>query len=177
MYIQILAMFTGKRYAQCPTAKKRPEAVCRERRLREAIGIKCMTEVAEFSVWAKIRRDEKREFRRWMAAQTGWREIDVHRLLGAAVDAGRPIELFHLLGWEDVQVELGRLPAFVEAGTEQLTVTSFAPIEQAPYCAVHSLYTWNRGCPVCEDNYVHRSRRSKPGPFMSDRFGAMRTAA
>ena len=123
-----------------------------------------MTEVAEFSVWAKIRSNAKREFRKWMAAQAGWREIDVHRLLGAAVDAGRPVELFQLLGWEDAHVELGRLPAFVETGTEQLTVTSFAPSEQAPFCTVHSLYTWNRGCPVCEDNYIHRGRRSKPEP-------------
>lgn len=123
-----------------------------------------MTEVAEFSVWAKIRPDAKREFRKWMAAQTGWREIDVHRLLVAAVDAGRPVELFQILGWEDAHVELGRRPAFVEAGTEQLTVTSFAPSDQTPYCAVHSLYTRNLGCPVCEENYVHRGARSKPEP-------------
>ena len=55
-----------------------------------------MTEVAEFSVWAKIRPDAKREFRKWMAAQTGWREIDVHRLLVAAVDAGRPVQPLRL---------------------------------------------------------------------------------
>mgnify|MGYP006876299508 CR=1 FL=1 len=124
-----------------------------------------MTEIAVFSVWAKIRADAKREFRRWMATQTGWREIDVHRLFGTAVDAGQPVELFQSLGWEDAHVELGRLPAFVEAGTEKLTVASFAPGEQAPYCATHSLYTWNRGCPVCEDNYIHRGRGTESEPY------------
>ena len=118
-----------------------------------------MSEVAEFSVWAIVRRDGKREFRKWMASQTRWREIDVHRLLGATVDAGRPIELFKHLGWEDAHVELERMPAFIQGGTAQLSVTSFAPGEHAPYCALHSLYTWHRGCPVCENDFIHRGRR------------------
>jgi len=119
-----------------------------------------MTEVAEFSVWARIRLREKREFRKWMAAHTEWREIDVERLLGATVDAGVPVELFKLLGWEDAHVELERLPGFVEPGSGRLTVTSFAPDKQAPFCSIHSLYTWRGGCPVCEDNYVRRGRRN-----------------
>lgn len=119
-----------------------------------------MPEIAEFSVWGTIRPSHKREFRKWMAAETGWREIDVHRLLGAAVDAGRPVELFKHLGWDDARVELERLPAFVEAGTGQLSVTSFAPSERAPYCATHLLYTWRRGCPICENNFIRSGRRT-----------------
>lgn len=56
--------------------------------------IKHVSEVADFSIWAKIRPSRKREFRKWMASQTGWREIDVQRLLGAAVDSGLPVEIF-----------------------------------------------------------------------------------
>lgn len=117
-----------------------------------------MTEIAYFSIWAKIRPSHRREFRKWMAAQTGWREIDVHRLLDAAVNASRPVELFRQLGWRDAQAELTALPAFVEPRTGQLTVTSFAPDEGAPYCTIHSLHTWLLGCPVCDDNYIHAGR-------------------
>ena len=117
-----------------------------------------MSEIADFSIWAKIRPSSKREFRKWMASQTGWREIDVHRLLGGAVDAGRAVETFKHLGWEDAHVELESLPAFAEAGTGQLSVTSFVPSAQTPYCTVHSLYSWNLGCPVCEGNFIKSGR-------------------
>ena len=120
-----------------------------------------MSEVAEFSVWAKVRPADKREFRKWMAHQTGWREIDVYSQLGSAVDEGRPIELFWHLGWEDAQAELTQLPAFVEPGSARITVTSFSPSDDAPYCAIHSLYTWRMGCPVCSGNFIRRGRRKK----------------
>lgn len=120
-----------------------------------------MTEVAEFSVWAKIRPDGKRAFRKRMTEQTGWREIDVFSRLGGAVDDGRAIELFQHLGWEDAHEELARLPAFVERGSGQVTVTSFAPGDGAPYCPVHSLYTWRLGCPICDGNYIRRGRRKQ----------------
>lgn len=96
-----------------------------------------------------------------MADQTGWREIDVHSRLGGSVDEGRPIELFQHLGWEEAQAVLGQLPAFVEAGSARLTVTSFPPNEDAPYCTIHSLYTWRLGCPVCSSNFIHSGRRSR----------------
>ena len=115
-----------------------------------------MTEMADFAIWAKVRPACKREFRKWMARQTGWREIDVHSRLGGAVDAGHFIELFQHLGWEDAHTELGQLPVFVEAGSARLTVTSFRPEEDAPYCPVHSLYAWRLGCPVCHNNFIRR---------------------
>ncbi|WP_373783794.1 hypothetical protein [Delftia acidovorans] len=52
-----------------------------------------MTEIADFAIWAKVRPADKREFRKWMASQTGWREIDVYSRLGSAVEEGRHIEL------------------------------------------------------------------------------------
>ena len=115
-----------------------------------------MSEIADFAIWAKVRSAEKSAFRKWMASQTGWREIDVQSRLGSLVDDGHPIELFQHLGWEDAQTELGQLPAFVEAASARLTVTSFHPHEDAPYCEIHSLYTWRIGCPVCDNNFIRR---------------------
>lgn len=113
-----------------------------------------MTEIADFAIWAKVRPADKREFRKWMAVQTGWREIDVYSRLGSAVEEGRHIELLKHLGWEDAQTALGQLPAFVEAGSARLTVTSFLPMDSAPYCTIHSLYVWRLGCPVCSNNFI-----------------------
>lgn len=121
-----------------------------------------MSEIADFSVWAKVRPTHKREFRKWMAGQTGWREIDVFRLLGPAVDEGRPVELFGGLGWEDAQLELTQLPSFAEPGSGQLTVCSFPPSARLPYCAIHSLQGWRSGCPVCQHNFIHRGRDRNP---------------
>lgn len=116
----------------------------------------CLSEIADFSIWAKVRPTHKREFRKWMAGQTGWREIDVFRLLGPSVDEGSPVELFMRLGWEDAQLELKQLPPFVEIGSAQLTVSSSTP--NGPYCAIHSLHVWRIGCPVCQNNFIHRGR-------------------
>lgn len=96
-----------------------------------------------------------------MARETGWREIDVERLLGPDVASGFTIEIFKHLGWEDARVELHGLPPFVQPGTGQLTVTSFPPSERVPYCALHKLYGWNTGCPVCANNFIHRERLNR----------------
>src|SRR5256885_1889726 len=113
-----------------------------------------MTEIADFAIWAKVRPADKREFRKWMAGQTGWREIDVYSRLGSAVEEGRHIELLQHLGGKDAQPELGKLPAFVEAERARLTAPSFHPMDSAPYCTIHPLYVWRLGCPVCRNTSI-----------------------